>query len=86
MNAEIKQRLDNAIKHDIQRVNPEEYEFWKVLTETHLKPTSEAFSIEGQLKSEYFIQCQTCTEKSYIKSQCEDYEFRLTFSIVSTFS
>ena len=73
MNAEIKQRLDNAIKHDIQRVNPQEYEFWKVLTETHLKPTSEAFSIEGQLKSEYFIQCQTCTEKSYIKSQCDDY-------------
>jgi hypothetical protein len=34
LNAEIKQRLDNAIKHDIQRVNPEEYEFWKVLTET----------------------------------------------------
>ena len=64
MNAEIKQQLDNAIKHDIQTVNPEEYEFWEVLTETHLKPTSEAFSIEGQLMSEYVILCQTCTEKS----------------------
>ena len=51
MHAEIKQRLDNAIKHDIQKINSTEYEFWKLLTDTHLKPTSEAFSLLGQLKS-----------------------------------
>ena len=50
LHAEIKQRLDSAIKHDIQKVNGLEYEFWKLLTETHLKPTSEAFSLLGQLK------------------------------------
>ncbi|XP_063437912.1 uncharacterized protein LOC134718963 [Mytilus trossulus] len=50
LHAEIKQRLDNAIKHDIQKINSTEYEFWKLLTDTHLKPTSEAFSLLGQLK------------------------------------
>ena len=51
LNTEIQQKLDNSIKHDIKNISMAEYEFWKLLTDTHLKPTSEAFTMIEELKS-----------------------------------